>query len=60
MAKHATKARTDVGHILVQVQEDLKELKENLSQITIQTDGKTLDIQSLETAIRRTEIGLKV
>ncbi|XP_055517395.1 IQ motif-containing protein H isoform X2 [Leucoraja erinacea] len=59
MAKHATKARTDVGHILVQVQEDLKELKENLSQITIQTDGKTLDIQSLETAIRRTEIGLK-
>ncbi|XP_032905920.1 IQ domain-containing protein H isoform X2 [Amblyraja radiata] len=59
MAKHATKARTDVGQILVQVQEDLKELKENLSQITIQTDGKTLDIQSLETAIHRTEIGLK-
>ncbi|XP_062922233.1 IQ motif-containing protein H [Mobula hypostoma] len=59
MAKHATKAHTDVGHILVQVQEDLKELKEKISHITIQNEGEAVDIQSLETAIHRTEIGLK-
>ncbi|XP_072134140.1 IQ motif-containing protein H isoform X7 [Mobula birostris] len=59
MAKRATKAHTDVGHILVQVQEDLKELKEKISHITIQNEGEAVDIQSLETAIHRTEIGLK-
>ncbi|XP_072888732.1 IQ motif-containing protein H [Hemitrygon akajei] len=59
MAQHATKAHTDVGHILVQVQEDLKELKEKISHLTIQNEGEAVDIQSLETAIHRTEIGLK-
>ncbi|XP_059808985.1 IQ motif-containing protein H isoform X6 [Hypanus sabinus] len=59
MAQHATKAHTEVGHILVQVQEDLKELKEKISHLTIQNEGEAVDIQSLETAIHRTEIGLK-
>ncbi|XP_067874250.1 IQ motif-containing protein H isoform X2 [Heterodontus francisci] len=53
MAEHIASNNTDVGHVLVQVQEDLQQLKEKISQVA------AVDIRSLETAIRRTEIGLK-
>ncbi|GCB69451.1 hypothetical protein scyTo_0008387 [Scyliorhinus torazame] len=43
----------------VQVQEDLQELKEKISHITIHGEATAVDIQTLETAIRRTEMGLK-
>ncbi|XP_069481233.1 IQ domain-containing protein H isoform X2 [Ambystoma mexicanum] len=48
-----------VGHILVQVQEDLRHLKKRLTHISIQEDGGIVDIQALETAIHRTELGLR-
>ncbi|XP_078539173.1 IQ domain-containing protein H isoform X2 [Lissotriton helveticus] len=48
-----------VGHILVQVQEDLRHLKKRLTHISIQDDGGVVDIQALETAIHRTELGLR-
>ncbi|MGH0161049.1 UNVERIFIED_CONTAM: hypothetical protein FKN15_040491 [Acipenser sinensis] len=41
------------------VQEDLCHLKDNISRITIQRSGEVIDIQALETAIQRTENGLK-
>ncbi|XP_048188007.1 IQ domain-containing protein H-like [Perognathus longimembris pacificus] len=49
-----------IGNILLQIHEDLHQLKEKLSRYP--TDGKTqaLDIQNLETAIRRTEKGIKM
>ncbi|XP_048448223.1 IQ motif-containing protein H-like, partial [Rhincodon typus] len=52
-------SNTDVGHVLVKVQEDLQELKEKITNITIHGKAATVDIQTLETAIRRTEMGLK-
>ncbi|XP_048418785.2 IQ motif-containing protein H isoform X1 [Stegostoma tigrinum] len=52
-------SNTDVGHVLVKVQEDLQELKEKITNITIHGKAATVNIQTLETAIRRTEMGLK-
>ncbi|XP_078386208.1 IQ motif-containing protein H isoform X1 [Cetorhinus maximus] len=59
MAEHIASNNTDVGHILVKVQEDLQELKEKISHITIHGEAATVDFQTLETAIHRTEMGLK-
>ncbi|XP_043933816.1 IQ domain-containing protein H isoform X2 [Protopterus annectens] len=53
------KNRDDVGSILVKVQEDLHHLKKDVARISIQGHGEYFDIQALETAIQRTETGLK-
>ncbi|KAM4040062.1 IQ domain-containing protein H isoform 2-T2 [Anomaloglossus baeobatrachus] len=47
-----------VGRLLVQVQNDLEHLKKKLVH-TSQENGVTVDVQTLETAIQRTEIGLR-
>uniref|UniRef100_UPI00398EF479 IQ motif-containing protein H isoform X2 n=1 Tax=Pristiophorus japonicus TaxID=55135 RepID=UPI00398EF479 len=56
MAEHIANSNTDAGNILVQVQEDLQQLKQQISQMTIRGP---VDIQTLETAIHRTEMGLQ-
>ncbi|XP_073425008.1 IQ domain-containing protein H isoform X1 [Dendrobates tinctorius] len=47
-----------VGCLLVQVQSDLEHLKKELLH-TSQETGATVDVQALETAIHRTELGLR-
>ncbi|XP_018408321.1 PREDICTED: IQ domain-containing protein H [Nanorana parkeri] len=47
-----------VGHLLVQVQNDLEHLKKKLGN-SKQQNGAMVDIQALETAIQRTELGIK-
>nr|XP_014347378.1 PREDICTED: IQ domain-containing protein H isoform X2 [Latimeria chalumnae] len=49
----------DIGNILIQVQDDLHNLKEQLTHVTIHGSGEIVDIQALETAIQRTEYGIK-
>ncbi|KAK1158057.1 hypothetical protein AOXY_G24294 [Acipenser oxyrinchus oxyrinchus] len=51
--------KDDLGNIIIKVQEDLCHLKENISRITIERSGEVIDIQALETAIQRTENGLR-
>ncbi|CAH2274496.1 IQ domain-containing H isoform X1 [Pelobates cultripes] len=48
-----------VGSLLVQVQNDLEHLRKRLTHTSIKEHGETVDIQSLEKAIQRTELGLK-
>ncbi|KAE8618498.1 hypothetical protein XENTR_v10009403 [Xenopus tropicalis] len=48
-----------VGRLLVQVQDDLEHLKRKLTNTGLGEDGEGVDIQDLETAIQRTEVGLR-
>ncbi|XP_036441075.1 IQ motif-containing protein H [Colossoma macropomum] len=51
--------RDELGRILVQVQNDLTELKKSLGRVAVCEQGQTLDIQALDAAISRTENGIK-
>ncbi|XP_073707067.1 IQ motif-containing protein H [Garra rufa] len=53
------KNKDEVGHILVQVQDDLRQLKKNLVRLTVEENGEVLDIQALDAAISRTENGIR-
>ncbi|KAM4618235.1 IQ motif-containing protein H [Polymixia lowei] len=49
----------ELGKILVQVQDDLRQLKHSLDRLTISERGETLDLQALDAAICRTESGIR-
>ncbi|KAL0968865.1 hypothetical protein UPYG_G00272910 [Umbra pygmaea] len=53
------KRSDELGNILVQVQDDLRQLKNSVGRITIHNKGETVDIQALDTAIHRTENGIR-
>ncbi|KAM7152443.1 IQ domain-containing protein H isoform 2-T2 [Macrochelys suwanniensis] len=52
-------AGEEIGAILVQVQEDLHQLKDKLTSISLEQNEEGVDVHVLETAIERTEIGLR-
>ncbi|XP_068131135.1 IQ domain-containing protein H isoform X2 [Hyperolius riggenbachi] len=58
MAGTSGGAADPVGHLLVQVQNDLEHLKKKLVTSS-QQNVDIVDIQALETAIQRTELGIK-
>uniref|UniRef100_A0A3P8Z9U9 IQ motif containing H n=1 Tax=Esox lucius TaxID=8010 RepID=A0A3P8Z9U9_ESOLU len=49
------KNHDELGNVFVQVQDDLRQLRRSLVRVTVQSNGETVDIQALDTAIRRTE-----
>ncbi|KAG7245397.1 hypothetical protein INR49_010848 [Caranx melampygus] len=48
-----------LGEVLVEVQDDLRQLKYSFEKIAVSESGKTLDIQALDNAICRTESNIK-
>ena len=46
--------------MIIQVQDDLKKLKRSLGRITLHEKGETFNIKALDTAIHRTEHGIRV
>uniref|UniRef100_A0A4W3J0R0 Uncharacterized protein n=1 Tax=Callorhinchus milii TaxID=7868 RepID=A0A4W3J0R0_CALMI len=57
MAELLSKPDSNIADILIKVQHDLHRLKNKFTES--QENGETVDIQLLETAIQRTEIGLR-
>ncbi|XP_042266793.1 IQ motif-containing protein H isoform X1 [Thunnus maccoyii] len=55
----ALKTEDKLGAVLVQVQDDLRQLKCSLEKISVSEKGRTLDIQALDSAIHRTESGIR-
>ncbi|XP_017547245.2 IQ motif-containing protein H isoform X1 [Pygocentrus nattereri] len=51
--------RDELGRILVQVRNDLTELRKRLGRTAVREQGQTLDIDALDAAISRTEDGIK-
>ncbi|XP_037622885.1 IQ motif-containing protein H [Sebastes umbrosus] len=49
------KNEDDLGAVLLELQEDLRQLKCSLESITVNEGGKVLDIQALDAAIGKTE-----
>nr|XP_020474960.1 IQ domain-containing protein H isoform X2 [Monopterus albus] len=48
-----------LGAVLVQVQDDLRQLKCSLEKITVGKRNETLDVQALDNAIRKTENSIR-
>ncbi|KAJ3596727.1 hypothetical protein NHX12_003131 [Muraenolepis orangiensis] len=49
----------ELGKVLVQVQDDLRQLRRNIDKIAIRGSGEKLDLQALDNAIHRTECGIR-
>ncbi|KAI4887587.1 hypothetical protein NFI96_014838, partial [Prochilodus magdalenae] len=52
--------RDELGVILLQVQNDLFQLKKRLGRTAVNESGGTLDTEALDAAISRTETGIKI
>ncbi|XP_039989740.1 LOW QUALITY PROTEIN: IQ motif-containing protein H [Xiphias gladius] len=49
----------ELGAVLVQVQDDLRQLRCSLEKLSVSERGKTLNIQALDNAIRKTESSIR-